>query len=112
MTASARHAFKRAPLSAWTRRRGVGEGVLRGLRPAPAGHPRIRRVGAPPAAPIAHDDPILNQAVEERLDQMIEVVGYIDAGAAEWVSDSSDVMRLLRRAPMRYLISASHWRGG
>jgi hypothetical protein len=48
---------------------------------------------------LAHHDSVLHQPVEERLNQMIEVVSYVDAGAAEWVADSSDVTRLLHERP-------------
>jgi len=48
---------------------------------------------------LAHHDSILKQPVAQRFDQMIEVVSHIDAGAAGWVADASDVTTLLRERP-------------
>ncbi len=48
---------------------------------------------------LAHHDSILSQPVDERHDQMIEIVGFVDAAAADWVTKSSDVTRLLLERP-------------
>lgn len=44
---------------------------------------------------LAHHDSILNQPIEERHAQMLELAGFVDPLASEWLATTSDVQRLL-----------------
>jgi hypothetical protein len=48
---------------------------------------------------LAHHDSILAQPVKERHAQMLEIIGFIDPEAAEWVAGSSEVTTLLSVRP-------------
>lgn len=48
---------------------------------------------------LAHHDSILNQPIQERHSQMLELAAFVDPLAGEWLATTSDVQRLLSQRP-------------
>jgi len=48
---------------------------------------------------VAHHDCLLNQPVRDRYDEMVRISGWIDADAATWLEQQSDVVSLLASKP-------------
>jgi hypothetical protein len=49
---------------------------------------------------IAHHDSLLNIDLKEKHSEILEVTGWIDPDAAEWVSGESKVIEVLDRCPV------------
>lgn len=48
---------------------------------------------------LAHHDSVLNQPIAARYEQMLELAGFVDPLASEWLATTSDVQRLLSQRP-------------
>lgn len=48
---------------------------------------------------LAHHDSILNQPIQARHSQMLELATFVDPLAGEWLASTSDVQRLLSKRP-------------
>ena len=48
---------------------------------------------------IAHHDSLLDQNLERRLGEMIEVANAIDPACGEWIAARSELTRLLKQRP-------------
>ena len=48
---------------------------------------------------LAHHDSILDQPIQQRHAQMLELAAFVDPLAGEWLATTSDLQRLLSQRP-------------